>query len=68
MTGIPKSVLATSVSRLTPRCRHPEYRTIGVRLASFSGWPKELTQTPQNVAEAGFYYTGRFSLLYSLDI
>ena len=29
------------------------------RLATFREWPSALRQTPEELAEAGFYYTGR---------
>lgn len=38
--------------------RHPQYASLAARLASFTHWPTDRTQTPQALAEAGFYYTG----------
>ncbi|XP_012523341.1 putative inhibitor of apoptosis [Monomorium pharaonis] len=36
----------------------PEYATYKKRLQTFRGWPKDLKQTPEMLAEAGFYYSG----------
>ncbi|XP_045196868.2 baculoviral IAP repeat-containing protein 7-B-like isoform X2 [Mercenaria mercenaria] len=38
--------------------RHPEYQSYQVRLSSFSRWPQSLLQRPEQLAEAGLYYTG----------
>ncbi|WP_263081677.1 baculoviral IAP repeat-containing protein [Endozoicomonas sp. Mp262] len=38
--------------------RHLEYSTYDIRCSSFTGWPCHVSQTPQQLAEAGFYYTG----------
>jgi len=39
--------------------RHSQYVTEQARLKSFSPWPPALPQKPQDLAEAGFFYTGR---------
>ncbi|XP_053384541.1 baculoviral IAP repeat-containing protein 3-like [Mercenaria mercenaria] len=38
--------------------RHPEYQAMHVRFSSFTNWPEHMMQTPQQLAEAGLYYTG----------
>ncbi|XP_060588564.1 baculoviral IAP repeat-containing protein 3-like [Ruditapes philippinarum] len=38
--------------------RHPEYQTLEARLRSFTNWPEHMIQTPQQLADAGLYYTG----------
>lgn len=38
--------------------QRPEYATYEKRLQTFRGWPKNLNQTPEMLAEAGFYYGG----------
>jgi len=38
---------------------HPNFVTEQARLKSFSFWPPALPQKPQELAEAGFFYTGR---------
>ncbi|AKR17527.1 IAP-3 [Mocis latipes granulovirus] len=40
------------------RPHNTKYKTISARLSTFDDWPKGLTQTPEELAEAGFYYTG----------
>lgn len=35
----------------------PDYAAEKTRLRSFDGWPKALKQTPQQLSEAGFFYT-----------
>ncbi|XP_048485566.1 death-associated inhibitor of apoptosis 2 [Plutella xylostella] len=38
--------------------RHPNKGSIASRLATYTTWPVDRTQTPQDMAEAGFFYTG----------
>ncbi|XP_071626658.1 death-associated inhibitor of apoptosis 2 [Temnothorax longispinosus] len=38
--------------------QRPEYATYEKRLQTFRGWSKNLNQTPEMLAEAGFYYSG----------
>ncbi|KAK3576353.1 hypothetical protein CHS0354_039290 [Potamilus streckersoni] len=38
--------------------RSPQYQVYSVRLLTFSKWPASITQKPEQVATAGFYYTG----------
>lgn len=39
--------------------KRPRYASYESRLGTFSLWPVELVQTPEVLAEAGFYYEGR---------
>lgn len=39
---------------------HPAYSTLEARLESFNSWPIGLKLRPQELAEAGFFYTGWF--------
>lgn len=39
--------------------KHPEFAVESHRLVSFEDWPKTMKQKPKELAEAGFYYTGR---------
>ena len=41
----------------------PEYKELAARLRTFEkrSWPPSLPQTPQKLAEAGFYYPGKKS-------
>ncbi|XP_063700335.1 death-associated inhibitor of apoptosis 1-like [Culicoides brevitarsis] len=38
---------------------HPEFAIESHRLISFEDWPKTMKQKPKELAEAGFYYTGK---------
>ncbi|XP_039307614.1 baculoviral IAP repeat-containing protein 7-A isoform X2 [Solenopsis invicta] len=38
--------------------QRPEYAMYEKRLQTFRGWPRDLKQTPEMLAEAGFYYCG----------
>ncbi|XP_012264181.2 baculoviral IAP repeat-containing protein 7 [Athalia rosae] len=38
--------------------RQPKHATYEIRLRTYQGWPESLRQTPQMLADAGFYYTG----------
>lgn len=42
-----------------PGPKHPRYATEQSRLASFSDWPRSMGQKPEDLAEAGFFYTGQ---------
>lgn len=44
--------------------KKPNHATYEGRLLTFCGWPENLKQTPEMLAEAGFYYTGEDSILY----
>ncbi|XP_059057310.1 baculoviral IAP repeat-containing protein 3 isoform X2 [Achroia grisella] len=37
---------------------HPQYQTYPARLRSFDDWPRSMPQKPEELADAGFYYTG----------
>lgn len=39
--------------------KRPRFATLESRLNSFTSWPTELIQTPEILAQAGFYYEGR---------
>lgn len=38
--------------------KYPEYAVLATRVSSFQDWPNSLTQTPQVLALAGFFYAG----------
>ncbi|XP_017881008.1 death-associated inhibitor of apoptosis 1-like [Ceratina calcarata] len=38
---------------------HPEYASYDARLRTFETWPKSMPQTKEQLADAGFYYTGQ---------
>ncbi|XP_034949212.1 death-associated inhibitor of apoptosis 1 [Chelonus insularis] len=42
-----------------PKCPvHPAYASYDARLRTFESWPKSMLQTKEQLADAGFYYTG----------
>ncbi|KAK3590332.1 hypothetical protein CHS0354_011852 [Potamilus streckersoni] len=41
------------------RIRSPQYQTFSNRLSTFKNWPNHLTQTPRELAHAGFYSLGK---------
>lgn len=41
------------------RPEHSEFKLESTRLRSFLDWPKTMKQRPKNLAEAGFFYTGK---------
>jgi len=38
--------------------KHPEFAVETTRLATFKDWPRDVTQTPQQLAKCGFYSLG----------
>jgi hypothetical protein len=38
---------------------HPKYSTVESRLRTFTDWPLDMSQTPQQLAQAGFYHIGK---------
>ena len=41
-----------------PLSRHPVYKTVKMREASFHNWPPSIPFKGREMAEAGFFYTG----------
>lgn len=37
---------------------YPMFESLSARLRSFSNWPNHMTQTPHQMASAGFFYKG----------
>ncbi|XP_062601944.1 putative inhibitor of apoptosis isoform X9 [Saccostrea cucullata] len=40
------------------RPKYPSYAVLAVRISSFADWPSSITQTPRDLAMAGFLYSG----------
>lgn len=38
---------------------HPEYEAREKRLETFANWPAHMMQRPEQLADAGLYYTGK---------
>ncbi|XP_063391195.1 uncharacterized protein LOC134676740 [Cydia fagiglandana] len=50
---------ATGANVLPKPHPHPRYNNKAARLRTFEDWPKSMKQKPEELAEAGFYYTGQ---------
>ncbi|KAM3965044.1 inhibitor of apoptosis protein isoform 2-T2 [Aphomia sociella] len=48
----------TKVLPNKPTPVHLQYNTIAARLRTFEDWPRSMPQKPEDLADAGFYYTG----------
>lgn len=44
--------------------KHSKYMTEEARIASFEKWPKSDIKDPRELAEAGFYYTGKLKFYF----
>nr|ADG85256.1 inhibitor of apoptosis protein 1 [Ostrea edulis] len=58
----PSSANHASDINTVPRPQHakyPDYSQSGKRIASYNNWPPTAKQNPQNLADAGFFYTGQ---------
>lgn len=51
---------AARLGIITDRPKHPQYAIESQRLSSFQGWPPYKHQTPQQLADAGFWYAGKY--------
>ncbi|KAK3098054.1 hypothetical protein FSP39_015638 [Pinctada imbricata] len=43
----------------TEKPKHPQFAVKSVREGTFKGWPEYVIQTPHDMAEAGFFYSGK---------
>lgn len=41
------------------KVKYPAYSSIQSRLKSYRNWPRQMSQKPKQLAESGFFYTGR---------
>jgi hypothetical protein len=59
-----------NMSRRPQNVKYPDYSQSGKRLASYNNWPPTAKQNPQNLSDAGFFYTGiQYKLVfYGMDI
>ncbi|KAF4527963.1 hypothetical protein B566_EDAN017294 [Ephemera danica] len=52
--------LGTQLGAVTLRdAKHPRYASTYARLASYDLWPMSISQRPEELVEAGLFYTGR---------
>ncbi|KYQ54918.1 Baculoviral IAP repeat-containing protein 7-B [Trachymyrmex zeteki] len=63
-TNVPKSIpncgdqMNYRLKELTSKPKYPEYVNYAARLASYDKWPKAMSQTKEELATAGYYYSG----------
>ncbi|KAL0830583.1 hypothetical protein ABMA28_002732 [Loxostege sticticalis] len=50
---------AANASVRMPGPVHPQYASEAARLRTFNDWPRCMRQKPEDLAEAGFFYTGQ---------
>ena len=56
---LPNNLSGDDLGILTVRPSNPQFAIEALRLESFkSSWPTNLTQTPENLSSAGFFYDG----------
>jgi hypothetical protein len=53
-----QNVLGLSDSVISERAYHPAYTSYQARLETYKEWPATLSQQPNDLAKAGFYYFG----------
>ncbi|KAK3593111.1 hypothetical protein CHS0354_018236 [Potamilus streckersoni] len=53
-----QTVSTDTYSMEEPPPKYPQYAVKNMRINSFQGWPAELQQRPEEMAECGFYYAG----------
>lgn len=46
-----------------PEAKYPGYAQMGKRAASYRNWPQTAKQVPNNLMDAGFFYTGESFLI-----
>ncbi|XP_058178312.1 death-associated inhibitor of apoptosis 1-like [Anopheles ziemanni] len=54
-----RQVLAKEVQAPKVRAKYPSYVQLEQRLKTFNDWPIALPQKPEQLVEAGFFYTGK---------
>lgn len=52
-------VCGSGIMEETSADEHPHFRSPRKRLESFESWPKAMKQTPRELVEAGFFYSGQ---------
>ena len=57
-------------SKIEERIKYPEYKLLSKRLKTFETWPVGIKQKPQELAEAGFFYSGHsdLTICFSCDL
>lgn len=55
----PRTSTHLALTQSLQRPEHPEYAIEANRIESYEDWPKTMRQKPQQLSDAGFYYTGK---------
>lgn len=55
----PDNNMQSTCEPSTAKPKHPEFANYEARLCSFALWPRSMPQTKEQLATAGFYYTGK---------
>jgi hypothetical protein len=57
-------------SKIEEMIKHPEFKLMTQRIKSFETWPVGIKQRPQELAEAGFFYSGQsdLTICFSCDV
>lgn len=50
-------------SRIEGEIKYPDFKLLSQRMKSFETWPVGIKQRPQELAEAGFFYSGQSDLV-----
>lgn len=48
--------------------RYPQYTSKSYRLDSYSNWPRNLQQRPEDLAAAGFFHIGVYAYCHHLEL
>ncbi|VDI46012.1 Hypothetical predicted protein [Mytilus galloprovincialis] len=56
---------STALGVCLDKPKYPKYAIRSVRLDSFNHWPQHLTQSPEEMVTAGFFFTVKFYLLWT---
>ena len=59
-------VTYTQLGIYTQEPKRPDFAIASARVNTFAGWPHSSTHTPEDMAEAGFYYVGELGCLIDL--
>lgn len=58
LTNIQDTMKFSLEGRVSKNPKHPEFANYDARLRTFETWPISMSQTKEQLAAAGFYYTG----------
>lgn len=59
-----KDVLQQQYGISQSKPKYPQYAVKSVRASTYRNFPPEVTQTPEDMAQAGFFYSGKDDVVY----